>query len=71
LTPVYKEGTMREGFRPKRRDIAAAGTVVALLVVAYVVVPHRLVQYGAWLVIFTIWMAWFVNAGVEYVYGED
>ena len=55
-------------FRPNRRNLATAAVVVGLLVVAYVLVPHRLVQYGVWLTIFTIWMVWFVYAGVDYVY---
>lgn len=62
---------MREALAPNRRNLAALGTVTGLLIVAYVLVPHGLVQYGAWLVIFTIWMAWFVWAGVEAVYGTD
>ena len=62
---------LRDVFEPNRRNVATAGVVVGLLVVAYVIVPHRLVQYGAWLVIFTIWMVWFVYAGVDYVYGID
>jgi fatty acid desaturase len=58
-------------FRPNRRNVATAAAVVGLLVLAYVVVPHRLVQYGVWLVIFTVWMVWFVYAGVDYVYGIE
>lgn len=58
-------------FERNPRNVATAVTVVGLLVVAYVIVPHRLVQYGVWLVIFTIWMVWFVYAGVDYVYGID
>jgi len=42
-----------------------------LLLVAYVVYPHPLVQYGVWLAIFTIWMAWFVFFGVKWVYARD
>ena len=56
-------------FEPTRYNVAAAVTVVGLLVVAYALVPHPYVQYGAWLVIFTIWMVWFVYVGVDRIYG--
>ncbi|WP_436931550.1 hypothetical protein [Halosimplex halobium] len=56
---------------PTRYNVAAAVSAVALLVVAYVLVPHPYVQYGAWLVIFTVWMVWFVYLGVDHVYGID
>ncbi|WP_235853624.1 hypothetical protein [Halosimplex salinum] len=56
-------------FAPTRYNVATAVVVAALLVVAYVLVPHPYVQYGAWLVIFTIWMVWFVYVGVDRVYG--
>ncbi|MBX0322310.1 hypothetical protein EGH21_04590 [Halomicroarcula sp. F13] len=55
---------------PGRWDAAAAGSVAALLVVAYVVVPDATVQYGAWLLVFCIWMAWFVAFGARWLYGE-
>jgi hypothetical protein len=58
-----------EVFEPDRYNVAAAAVVAALLVFAYVLVPRPLVQYSVWLVIFTIWMAWFVYVGVDYVYG--
>ena len=52
-----------------RWDAAAAASVAALLVVAYVLVPDPTVQYGAWLVVFCIWMAWFVFFGAKWLYG--
>lgn len=52
-----------------RRDAAAAGSVVTLLAIAYVVVPGPTVQYGTWLVVFCIWMAWFVSYGARWLYG--
>lgn len=58
-------------FRPTRYNVAAAISAAVLLVVAYVLLPYPYVQYGAWLVIFTIWMAWFVYVGVDHVYGID
>ncbi|MFB6140398.1 MAG: hypothetical protein ABEJ26_08195 [Halosimplex sp.] len=56
---------------PTRYNVAAAVTVTALLLVAYVLVPNPYVQYGAWLAIFTVWMVWFVYVGVDHVYGID
>lgn len=57
--------------RPDRRDVAAVAAVLASLVVAYVLVPDPAVQFGAWLVVFCVWMLWFVAFGVRWVYGED
>ena len=54
-----------------RWDLLAIAGVIALLVVAYVLVPDRIVQYGAWLAIFSIWMLWFVSFGVRWLYGEE
>ena len=53
--------------RPGTRDYAAVGAVVVALVVAYVLVPTPLVQYAAWLVVFSVWMAWFVLASGEFI----
>jgi hypothetical protein len=58
-------------FAPTRYNAAAAVSAAALLFVAYVLVPHPYVQYGAWLVIFTVWMVWFVYVGVDHVYGIE
>ncbi|MEF8852517.1 MAG: hypothetical protein V5A28_08875 [Haloarculaceae archaeon] len=60
-----------EVFEPNRYNVATAVVVVGLLVAAYVVVRDPFVQYSVWLVVFTIWMAWFVYVGVDYVYGTD
>jgi hypothetical protein len=54
----------------RRRDYLTAASVALLLVVAYVVYPDPLVQYGVWLVVFTIWMAWFVAFGVDWLYRD-
>lgn len=56
---------------PSLLDAAAIAAVVALLLVAYVVVPEPVVQYGAWLGIFCVWMLWFVVFGVRWVYDEE
>jgi len=57
--------------RPDRWDLAALGSAAALLLVAYVVYPDRIVQYGAWLAVFSIWMAWFVYYGTKWLYGLE
>jgi len=41
--------------------------VLALLVVSQVVLRDRIVQYAVYLVVFTVWMAWFVLAGVNFI----
>lgn len=56
--------------RPGRRDYAAALSVLGLLVLGYVVYPDPVVQYGVWLSVFTVWMAWFVSYGVEWLFPE-
>jgi len=53
------------------RNAAALGAVTGLLVLVYVVVPHPIAQYGAWLVVFTIWMVWFVETFVEWLSNAD
>ena len=54
-----------------RRNLAAIVSVTALLAVVYVLVPHPIAQYGAWLTIFTIWMVWFVASAVEWISKAD
>lgn len=53
------------------RTLAAVVAVAALLAVAYLLVPHPMVKYGAWLVVFSIWMAWFVAAAREWISRAD
>ncbi|WP_255195184.1 hypothetical protein [Halorarius litoreus] len=53
--------------RLEARDYAAAGVVLLCLFVAYVLVPTPLVQYTAWLVVFSVWMAWFVLASGAFI----
>jgi hypothetical protein len=52
-------------------DYAAGLSALGLLVFAYVIFPNMIVQYGAWLAIFTIWMAWFVYYGTKWMYGVE
>ena len=58
-------------FGPNRRNLTALGVVTALLVVAYFVVPHWSTRYGAWLVVFTIYMVWFVATFVQWFANAD
>ena len=43
----------------------AAASVAVTLLVAYVLVPTPVVQYGAWLVVFCVWMVWFILLAVS------
>jgi hypothetical protein len=54
-----------------RWDYAAGASIAALLVLAYLVVPHPVFQYGVWIAVFVIWMTWFVYFGTKYYYGVD
>jgi len=62
---------MPGALEPTRYNVAALASVVGALFVAYVLAPGRLVQYGAWLFVFTVWMVWFVHAGVDRIYGIE
>ena len=62
---------MVEAPNPGPLDYAAVLSAVVVLVFAYVIYPNTIVQYGAWLVVFTIWMAWFVYYGTKWMYGVD
>ena len=57
--------------RPDRWDAAAVGVAAALLGFAYLVYPHHVLQYGVWLAVFCIWMAWFVYYGTKWLYGLE
>jgi hypothetical protein len=61
---------MVERSQIRRRDALTGASVALLLVVAYVVSPDPILQYGVWLAIFTIWMAWFVAVGVDWLSRE-
>jgi uncharacterized membrane protein YphA (DoxX/SURF4 family) len=54
--------------RPNRWDLAAWGSAAATLGVAHLLLVDSLARYGAWLLVFTIWMAWFVYYGVRWLY---
>lgn len=52
-------------------DYAALVTVLGFLVLGYVVYPSTVFQYFVWLVVFTVWMAWFVYYGTKWLYGVE
>ena len=54
-----------------RWTVAALVAAAALLVVAYVILPHWSTQYGAWLAIFSIWMVWFTVAARRWIDDAD
>jgi hypothetical protein len=54
-----------------RGTVAALGLVAVPVVVASLFVAEPVVRYGAWLVAFSLWMAWFVIAGVEWLDARD
>jgi hypothetical protein len=62
---------MWEILGPNYRNLSALAVVVAVLGVAYFVAPHPLVKYAAWLLAFSIWMAWFVAAAREWISKAD
>jgi hypothetical protein len=57
--------------RPDRWDAAAVGAAVSLLGIASLVYPHHVLQYGVWLAVFCIWMAWFVYYGTKWLDGLE
>ena len=52
-------------------DYAAGLAAFVLLILGYVVYPDQIFQYFVWLLIFTIWMAWFVYYGTKWMYGIE
>lgn len=62
---------MSELPRPDRYDWAALAGALATLGFAYLIYPNQIIQYSAWLVVFTIWMVWFVYYGTKWFYGVE
>jgi len=54
----------------ERRNLIAAALVGLAFLIAYVAFPHWSTQYGAWLVVFSVWMIWFVASAVEWIWRE-
>lgn len=44
-----------------------AVAVLLMLVLTHLFLPHWSTRYGAYLVAFTVWMLWFVLAGVNFI----
>jgi hypothetical protein len=61
----------RAPFGLDRRTLAALGIVAIPVVAASLFVSDPVVRYGAWLVAFSLWMGWFVLAGVEWIDARD
>ncbi|WP_436936007.1 hypothetical protein [Halovenus marina] len=51
-----------------RLDLVAVLAAVSALVFAYGLVSDAIVRYTAWLLVFTIWMAWFIYFGTKWMY---
>lgn len=56
---------------PNRRNLAALGTVTLLVALAQFVVPDPRARYGAYLVVFAVWMGWFVATFVQWLRHAD
>jgi hypothetical protein len=50
-----------------RGTALTALAILGLLVIAQVALEDRIVQYAVYLIVFTVWMAWFVLAGVNFI----
>ncbi|WP_435179142.1 hypothetical protein [Halorussus sp. AFM4] len=61
---------MRHLLGPTYRNLAALAVLAAVLGVAYLV-ADPLVRYGAGLVAFAVWMAWFVTVAREWISRAD
>jgi len=54
-----------------RLDVTAAAAAVSVLLLAYGLLSDAILRYGAWLVVFIIWMSWFVYFGTKWMYDID
>ena len=57
--------------RPDAWDLAAWASAAGLVLLTHTVLGDPALRYGAWLAVFSIWMAWFVYYGVRWLYGVD
>lgn len=65
----------RELLGPNKRNLVTLVIIMGLLATTHFLLPHpatgldpidvQVIQYGAYLTIFTIWMWWFVTTGIE------
>lgn len=68
--PDAREAT-RAALGNRLRNRLALAVVTLAAVVAFVLVPDVRLQYAAALVAFTVWMAWFVAAAVDWLGRAD
>ena len=61
---------LRESLTDWRRNLAALAVVAVALGVAAISASAG-VQYGAALVVFTVWMAWFVLTAIDWIRRAD
>ena len=61
----------RAAFGDRLRNRLALAVVSLAAFVAFVLVPDERLQYAAALVAFTVWMAWFVAAAVDWLSRAD
>ncbi|MFB6136694.1 MAG: hypothetical protein ABEJ04_08025 [Halobacteriaceae archaeon] len=59
-------GALAESLAPNRRNLAAL-VAVGALALAVRFGPHWALRYGAALAAFSVWMAWFVATGVQFI----
>ena len=62
---------MTDRLAPTRRTLTALAAAALVLAVGYLVVGSPEARYGAWLVVFALWMAWFVSTAVEWISNAD
>jgi len=62
---------MRDLLGPTSLNLAALTVVAVVLGIAHLSSPPPLVRYGAWLVAFAVWMAWFVAIAREWISRAD
>lgn len=72
LTPVVH---VPDALGANRRNLTALGVAALLIAVALVLAPRwnasPLVQYAAYLTLFSLWMAWFVATSVAWLREMD
>ncbi len=62
---------MRDLLGPTPLNLAALAAVAALVGIGSLSSSPPLVRYGAWLVAFAVWMAWFVVVAREWISRAD
>lgn len=65
------ERVVRAAVAPNRRNLLAAAAVATILAAGHWLVTDPVLRYGAWLAVFSVWMAWFVLVVVEVIRADD